>query len=210
MTKAKPATGPHKMLKMLAAAAILCLLSSPGFTGSLYICAEHIDPDDWQDEWARGPVVIPAGAVFDLAGHIFGSVQDPKDNAHSDGPSGWKISAAENERRSKLILEDSSADQRHKSGVATRQQATLTRTKPCAEVPATAVLSPSWGWTIAKINGNDGLYYQLYGVIRGGELNTSFDNDAKPLDHLAARGQINAVVRGTINEAIRLLEGEGR
>ena len=45
------------------------LLSSPALADCLYICAEQTDPDDGQDEWARGPV-IPAGAVLDQAGMV--------------------------------------------------------------------------------------------------------------------------------------------
>jgi hypothetical protein len=43
----------------------------------LYICAEHADPVDWDSEFSNGPIVIPAGAVFDFAGHILGgNLQD--------------------------------------------------------------------------------------------------------------------------------------
>jgi len=51
----------------------------------LYICAEHADPYDWQVEFSKGPVVVPAGTVFDYAGHIMGgNLQDPRDSAHFD------------------------------------------------------------------------------------------------------------------------------
>ena len=51
----------------------------------LYICAEHADPVDWDSEFSNGPIVIPAGTVFDFAGHILGgNLQDPKDSAHFD------------------------------------------------------------------------------------------------------------------------------
>ncbi len=46
----------------------------------LYICAEHADPDDWDSEFANGQLVVPAGVVFDYAGHIIGgNFQDPRD-----------------------------------------------------------------------------------------------------------------------------------
>ncbi len=200
----------NMILKTLATAAILGLLSSPAFAGSLYICAEHTDPDDWQDEWARGPVVIPAGTVFDLAGHVFGTVQDPKDYAHDAGAKGWKVPPAEKERRGKLLLEDMTADQKHKSGIITTHEVKLTKARPCADVSAAAVLSSDWGWTVAPVFGDSTRYYQLYGVIREGKLDTGFDDDANPLNHLATRGQLNAVVRGTITEVIRLPDNDDR
>lgn len=172
--------------------------------GTLTICAEHAHPGDWQDEWARGPVIIPAGAVFDRAGHIFGTVQDPKDYAHDAGALGWKVPPAENERRNKLLLEDARADQKHGSGVVTTRQVRLTKAKPCAEVPAAAVLSANWGWTVMPVFGDATRYYQLYGVIREGKLDTGFNDDESALDHLAARGQLNAVVNGTLTETVRL------
>ncbi len=115
----RPSTRRRMSLKTFAAAAALSLLSSPIYASSLYICAEHTDPDDWQNEWARGPVIIPAGAVFDQAGRVFGTLQDPKDFAHDAGAKGWKVSPAENERRGKLLLQDVTSDHRHRSGVVT-------------------------------------------------------------------------------------------
>ncbi len=192
------------MIFRALAIATLGLLSSPALADSLYICAEHTDPDDWQDEWARGPVVIPAGAVFDQAGHIFGTVQDPKDYAHNAGTKGWNVPPAENERRGKLLLEDMSTDQKPKSGVVTTREVKLTKAKACVDVPAAAVFSPGWDWTVVPVLEDSTRYYQLYGVIREGKLNTRFNEDNFPLDHLAARGQLNAVVRGTITKVIRL------
>ncbi len=188
------------------AALLLAWPPSPALAagGTLTICAEHAGADDWQDEWARGPVIIPAGAVFDQAGHILGTLQDPKDYAHSAGATGWKVSPSENERRSKLLLEDAAADKKHGSGVVTTRQVRLTKVKPCADAPAAAVLSPEWGWTVAPVFGDTTRYYQLYGVISGGKLNTGFNDDESPLDHLAARGQLNAVVNGTLTETVRL------
>lgn len=47
----------------------------------LYICAEHTDVEaDWDLEFAKGPIIVPAGAVFDYAGRIIGGkLQDPRD-----------------------------------------------------------------------------------------------------------------------------------
>ena len=89
-------------------------------------------------------------------------------------------------------------------GVVTTREVRLTKGRPCADVPAAVALSAEWGWTVTPIFGDSTRYYQLYGVIRGGDLDTGFDDDESPLDHLAVRGQLNAVVRGTITEVIRL------
>jgi hypothetical protein len=194
---------PMKLTTIIALAALTC---SQAVAGRLYICAEHGGPEDWEDEFSRGPVAIPAGTVFDYAGHILGSLQDPKDSKHyNDTPSAtWKVSKEENDRRSKLIMEDLSTDQKHTSGVVTTKEVRLTKSKPCAETSAAVVLSDQWGWTVAPIFGDSSLYYGAYGVIRQGQLDTGFNDDENPLDHLAARGQLNACIRGTISQIIHL------
>ena len=98
------------------ALAVLCFFgaghSSALAKDGLYVCAEHADPYDWGIEFSRGPIVIPAGTVFDYAGHIMGgNLQDPKDTAHFDHGKGQKgnsplwtgISPAEIERRKLLF-----------------------------------------------------------------------------------------------------------
>ena len=193
-------------MKLIALIAIAALTCSQAAAGSLYICAANLDPDDWDDEFSRGPIRVPAGTVFDYAGHIFGSLQDPKDSRHySDAPSGdWKVSKAENERRSELIIEDVSNNQKHTSGVVTTKEVRLTKSKPCVETSAAVVLSQQWGWTVAPLFGDSSLYFSAYGVIRQGQLDTTFNDDENPLDHAATRGELNASIRGTISQIIHL------
>jgi hypothetical protein len=56
------------------------------------------------------------------------------------------------------------------------------------------------------IFGSSERYYQLYGVMRNGELSTDFSDDKSPLDHAAARGGINALLQGTTNRTIEYHE----
>jgi hypothetical protein len=184
----------------------VCASSSLGATGSLYICAAHVDPDDWQDEWSRGPVTIPAGLVFDYAGHIFNGLQDVMDMRHriSEPDHNWDVAKVEEERRNRLLRQDIAARQKNTSGVVTTHEVTLTKEKPCAETSAAVVLASKWNWTVAPLFGDSSLYYQAYGVVRQGRLETAFDDDESPMDHLAVRGQINASIRGALTRVIRL------
>jgi hypothetical protein len=82
---------PHTIFERAIALAALCFLgaapSSALTKDGLYICAEHVDQSDWDAEFSNGPIVIPAGTVFDFAGHIIGgNLQDPKDSATIDSP----------------------------------------------------------------------------------------------------------------------------
>jgi hypothetical protein len=174
----------------------------------LYVCAEHADPDDWDAEFANGPIVVPAGTVFDYAGHVLaGNLQDPRDSAHFDVHDGWKgLSPEEAQRRSSLISRDMAVDQKNTSGVATLSEVVLTKSAPCAFAPAEVVLSKNWGWSISPIHGDESVYYQIYGVIRRGALDTNFDDDRIPLNSAASRGEINASVRGTITRTVNLDE----
>jgi len=192
---------------LIAVVLVFCAAASAWAADGIYICAEHTDQDDWEDEFSRGPVVVPAGTVFDYAGHLMGgSLQDPKDWAHADGAS-WKgISKQEEKRRSDLLMQDMAIDQKNTSAIATTQQITLTRSAPCALAPAEAVLSKQWGWTVTPIAGDSALYYQLYGIIRRGALDTDFAADDVPVNHLAARGQLNGSIRGTLRKTIKLDE----
>jgi uncharacterized protein len=169
----------------------------------LYICAEHSDEEDWEFEFHKGPILIPAGTVFDYAGHILAdNLQDPRDSAHFSA-GGWKgITKEENERRTKLIEQDMSVDQKHTSGLVTIKDVSLTKSKPCALAPAKALLSNQWGWTTGTIVGDSNVYFQIYGLIRRGALDTSFSDDEIPVNQLASRGQLNASVHGTISQSI--------
>ncbi len=192
---------------LLVSALGSCIVaSSDAFAkDGLYVCAEHADADDWASEFSNGPVVVPVGTVFDYAGHIMGgNLQDPRDSAHF-GVKGWMgISAEENERRGSLVSQDMTVDEKNTGAVATVSQVTLTKSAPCALAEAEVVLSKNWGWTISPIRADEGLYYQAYGVIRRGALDTNFDDDNVPLNFLAARGELNASVRETITTVLNL------
>ncbi len=172
----------------------------------LYICAEHVDPEDWQFEFHKGAVLVPSGTVFDYAGHIIGgNLQDPKDDAHWH--LGWKgISKEEQERRDRLIAEDMSIDRKNTSAVVTTKDVKLTAAQPCAMTSAKVVLSRQWGWTVDTVAGDPSLYYQAYGAIRRGALDTNFADDKVPFNQLAARGQLSASVRGAITQSLNLDE----
>jgi hypothetical protein len=191
-----PATTPSPAHPLNSAGA-----PSPG----LYICAEHADEDDFEAEFSKGPVVVPAGTVFDYAGHMMGGrIEDPKDAANY-GEHGWKgISPEEDKRRSSLIAEDMKIDEKNTSAVATTSQVSLTKSAPCALADAEVMLSNEWGWTISPLHGDAALYYQAYGVIRRGALDTTFDDDSVPLNFLAARGELNGSIRGTITKTLNL------
>jgi hypothetical protein len=133
-----------------------------------------------------------------------GNLQDPKDSAHFDAHGWTGVSPEENERRSSLVSQDLSVDSKNTSAVATMNQVTLTKSAPCALAQAEVVLSKQWGWAISPIQGDVALYYQAYGVIRRGALDTKFEDDSVPLNFLAARGELNASVRGTIIRTLNL------
>ncbi len=124
--------------------AVVSAAASARAADGIYICATHTDQDDWEDEFSRGPVVVPAGTVFDYAGHLMGgNLQDPK----GDATDPKDISQQEAKRRSGLLMQDMAIDPKNTSAVATTQQITLTSSAPCAMTPAEAVLSKQWGWT---------------------------------------------------------------
>ena len=64
--------------------------------------------------------------------------------------------------------------------------------------------SVEWRWTTAPMFGSDRDSYQLYGVVRGGTLSTSFSADSDPVDYAAARGLINATLGETTTRTINM------
>lgn len=97
-----------------------------------------------------------------------------------------------------------SVDLKNTSAAATTNQVTLTKSAPCALAEAEVVLSEQRGWVISPIRGNSELYYQAFGVILRGALDTSFEDDHVPLNFLATRGQLNASIQGTITRTLNL------
>jgi hypothetical protein len=131
-----------------------------------------------------------------------GNLQDPKGEATDNN----KLSESEKRRRSDLLRQDMATDQKNTSGIITTQEITLTSSAPCATARAEVVLSKQWGWTVAPISGDRNLYYQVYGIVRRGALDANFNADDVPVNHLAARGQLNGSVRGTLRKTINLDE----
>jgi hypothetical protein len=191
-------------LALLAACALgMAICGRTASAGEVKVCAAYLGADDWTDLFSLGPIVVPAGAVFDYAGHLFNGLQDPRDVAHEKG-NGWNVSAEEEARRDSLTLQDLDVDQKNTSGFATLRAITLTKKQPCATVSASAVMSDSWGWKQPVIEADSGLYFQVYGVMSGAGLSTSFDNDANPFDFAAARGELNASVVTTIERQVTI------
>jgi hypothetical protein len=174
----------------------------------LTACASKIagDSNDFADEFSNGDIVIPAGTVFDYAGHAFGPASDPLDASHEiTGGTGWQgVSKEEALRRSDLMGQDLRTEQKHSSAVITLQAARLTKAKFCAIVPAAAAESSEWGWTQTPVFGQPETYFQAYGVMNGGGLSTDFANDKDPFQHAAARGEINGILDGTTSRTIKI------
>lgn len=181
------------------------------YAGSLHVCVDHVDPDDWQAEWNGGAIKVPAGAVFDFGGHLFGSdLQDPHDFAHwDDGKNLWSgISAQEAARRDTLTAQDVSPSTPFaKEAVITTSELTLTEQHPCGNVNAATVLSGSWNWTAYPVFGESTIYFEVYGVIQGGQLNTSFDGGT-PFDAAGQRTELHAIVNGTLTDKITLQDNQ--
>lgn len=173
----------------------------------LTICVKRVASvdEDFDASFSLGPIRVPAGAVFDYAGHAFGSPSDPIDSAHWKKDGSWSgVDASESSRRSKVLAQDLLADQKHKAGLVTLAEVTLTKGKPCTTAPVAAAQSDEWGWTVTPVFGARDVYFQLYGVIRGQDLNTAFDNERNPLDYSGARGSLNGMLSGTTARTIRV------
>lgn len=155
------------------------------------------------------PVHVPAGTVFNYAGHAFGPAADPLDRAHAnpDGD-GWRgISSAEETRRRNLQMEDIGGDgtyHRPQAALVTTGAVTLSRSHPCARMGASALLSPDWTWTMDTIPARPDMYFQVYGTLRDDHLDPTFNDDNDPFQRIAARGGINAVVTQTVDQAVTL------
>lgn len=89
-------------------------LSTARAAGEIQLCLEQHPVQDSFVQAPSGqmPVHVPAGTVFNYAGHAFGPAADPLDRAHAnpDGD-GWRgISSAEETRRRNLQMEDIGGD----------------------------------------------------------------------------------------------------
>lgn len=217
ITSVAPATGfgsyPRVPARPVVAVILVCLMATAAeAAGSLQVCVRRDDPEleEFNATFARGPVVLPPGVVFDLAGHTFGGAADPLDGMHMGKGSdlGWKgITKVEEERRGRLMLDDSKRDQKHKSGLVTLSEIRLTKARPCATVAVAAVLSGDWGWTVSPVFGDTGIYYQTYGVIHGGVLNTDWTKEPPSLGEPALGGALNGILQGTTDRIVTIGSG---
>lgn len=178
----------------------------------LQVCVRRDErsPVEFNENFTRGPIPLPAGVIFDIAGHTFGGAADPLDGLHMrTGPiPEWSgISKAEGERRGEALLEDARRDRRHRTGLVTLVAVRLTRSVPCALVPVAAVASEEWGWTVTPAFGDPSIYYQTFGVIHDGKLNTDWTAEPPALGVPALGGALNRVLRGTTDRVVRLPTG---
>ena len=60
-------------------------------------------------------------------------------------------------RRSKLVSQDLTIDEKHKSGLVITTKVVLTKASPCTLAQAEVILSNNWGWTVTPIQGDDTL-----------------------------------------------------
>lgn len=181
-------------------------VSAQTAASSLRVCVERYkgSDEDFSEAFKHGAIRVPAGTVFDLAGPAFGPASDPRDMAHSI-TGGWSgVSKEEADRRGKLLVQKFESDQRHKPGLITLSEVRLTKAQWCADASVAAVDSPRWGWTVSPVYGSSETYFQTFGVVRGSQFDTGFDDDRDPLSFAATRGEINGILSGTTDRVIRL------
>lgn len=190
----------------------LALGARPAWAGgqiTLCLARHPVENSFVQNAAAHGPIHVPAGTALNYAGHAFGPASDPLDRAHA-GPDGdgWRnIPPAEEARRRDLQMEDIGGDSRYhrpQAALMTTAAVTLSPTRPCAQVGATALLSDDWTWTMDTIPARPDMYFQAYGTVRGDQLDPTFNNDADPFQWTAAHGALNAIVTQTVDQSLTL------
>ncbi|EKN01090.1 MULTISPECIES: hypothetical protein [unclassified Acidocella] len=167
---------------MLRLAAIITFAFVPvaAAAGGLKICAANEDPADWAAEWSRGPIIVPAGAIFTYGGDLAGAkLENPPSAARYDAKS-------------------------HQAA-ATLHALTLTKKHPCGTVQADVVISPSWSWSVSPIIGDNQDYYYIYGTIQTGKVSTLFD-DSTAFGNIAQFGRIYASVDGVLTHEIYIAD----
>lgn len=204
--------GPMHLGK--AAALVLVMIAarlSPAAAGTLNICAEHYkdDGEDFVEEFLHGQITLPAGTIFDYTGHAFNGAMDLKDFTHDPRDDGKKsgISLEEKRRRAKLLEEDlsiGSLENQHHLAAVTISPVVLTNYRLCVDVAARAFVSPDWREDAEIIFADPSIYFQLYGVVRGDQINTDFDDDGNPFEFASSRGELNATVTKTLNTMFTL------
>src|ERR1019366_9212702 len=107
-------------------------------------------------------------------------------------------------QRRQLMLAQNILRHRHTKGAITLGDVVLTESRPCGLAQANVVLSQLWGWTVTSIVAEKSEYYQVYGVVHRGALDISLFGDNEAFKSLAAAGEINVSVRGTISAPLDL------
>ncbi len=172
----------------------------------LHVCVEHIakSQEDFDNLFSSGAIVLPVGIVFDTAGPAFGPASDPRDIEHAKPLAGWTgISDAEETRRGARLAEQLKADARHKAGLITLAQASLSRSQSCADIPVAAARSSEWGWTVSPVFGSSDVYFQAVGRVRGQRYATP-DNGQSALDDAMLDGKLNGILAGVTQRSIEI------
>jgi hypothetical protein len=158
--------------------------------GEVRICATDLDIDDSVGVFLAGSVIVPNHAVFEYSGRLLENMHDPVEPTRSQpAPSSYHALAAEPESGAALI---------------TQSEARLTRTEPCAIVPASAALSASRGWDRPTLPADPRVYFQIFGVLRAHDVDDRFTRGS-PFDDAANRGEISATVVEDVVDAFQIL-----
>ena len=150
----------------------------------LHICATNGDPQDVKDIWENYDAGYPNDtwkikSITIPAGTIFDST------APSQVVDGFTYN--------------------YYADVISTESVTLTKNKPCADVPGEAVISSKWRDVVSPIFGDGKTTYDFLGVMQDGELKTNFDSSSYPVDsfyYLLENSVFNftATVNGTLDK----------
>lgn len=195
------------MRKITGLAFLGCLLMPfLAHAGSIEVCIEKYPGNerDYSALFSAGPIAIPSGTVFNRSGHAFGPPSDPSGHEHMD-PGAIKaptdLTNSEQKRRAKIMTAD--MNEQSKDAIAISKTVILSAHKNCATTSGNVVISDNFRWKNRAIPEADNLYYQAYGIIISGRLDTSF-NGASQFDFAAQSGQLNAIVHGTLNSTVTI------
>lgn len=183
---------------------LVLAMASAAQAGTIEVCIEKYPGNerDYAALFSDGPVTVPAGTVFNYIGHTFGPPSDPQDRAHMGNDIGksWpSLPLAERDRRNKIMASD--LDTQSKDAIAISRSVILTAQQNCATATGTTVMSNDFGWKNRTITDDGRFYYQAYGTISAGRMNTAFDGGTQ-FDFAAQSGQLNAVVHGSLNKSL--------
>ena len=159
----------------------------------------------FNEAFSNGSITVPTGTVFKWAGHTYGGAADPLDETHSlRYPAvGWRgISKAEGGRRMEQMLDDGERQKRPTSAVITTREALLTKGRSCTVVPVATAASADLRWESGSLTGEPGIYYQAYGVVQGGTLNTNWSAQPPSLRIAGVDGALNGVLKGKTDTVV--------